>query len=173
MKKRDKTPGPHPTWKRATDYLQDPSSDEGAPEDEDLVHLVRAAAGGSRSIPALQALLQQGAGLARELRCTPDTRATRTVVAAEVVRHLSLATMASSMRLYTAKASERMECSHQVVLYMKACTAAGHFGPRVLVEGLVSRDLTDEVLVSWHDRIRLGVLSTDGGCRPGTEGGVG
>ncbi len=71
-------PGPPLTVKRTTVYLQDPSSDEGAPEVEDVVHLVRAAAGRFCSTPVLQALLQQGAGRARELKCTPDTRATRT-----------------------------------------------------------------------------------------------
>ena len=32
--------------------------------------------------------------------------------------------------------------------------------PLIVVEALVSKDITDEVLVSWHDLIRLGVLSS-------------
>ncbi len=43
---------------------------------------------------------------------------------------------------------------------MKACTEDGRLGPKVLEEALVSRDLSDKVLVSWHDLIRFGVLST-------------
>ncbi len=61
---------------------------------------------------------------------------------------MGLATMAS------------MECSRQASFYMRARTEDDRPGPQVLVEALVSRDLADEVLVSWHDLIRLGVLST-------------
>ena len=109
--------------------MQDPSSDEGAPEVEDVVFLVRAAAGGFCSTPLLQVLLQQGAGRARELKCTPDTKATRMVAAADVVRRLGLVTTASLMWLYTAKAGERMECSRQVAFYNKAHTAASILDP--------------------------------------------
>ncbi len=42
---------------------------------------------------------------------------------ADVVRRLGLATTASSMWLYTAKADERMECSRQVAFYIMA-----HYG---------------------------------------------
>ncbi len=157
-KKRDKTPGPaiRVTKEATPEPWMTEDEDEG---EADLVHLVRSAAGGSRSTPVLRAILRQGPVNAT-IRCTPDTGATRTVVAADMVRRLGLATTASSARLYTAKAGERMECSRQASFYMRAHTEDGRPGPQVLVEALVSRDLTDEVLVSWHDLMRLGILSS-------------
>ena len=82
------------------------------------------------------------------------------LVATDMVRRLGLATMVSSASLYTAKAGERMECSRQASFYMRARTEDGRPGPQVFVEVLVSKDLTIEVLVSWHDLMRLGILSS-------------
>ncbi len=158
-KKRDKTPGP--SVRVTKEASQEPWMTEDESEGEaDLVHLVRAAAGGHRSTPVLRAMIRQGTMRGVEVKCTPDTGATRTVVAADMVRRLGLATTASSARLYTAKAGERMECSRQASFHMRARTTDGRPGPLIVVEALVSKDLTDEVLVSWHDLIRLGVLSS-------------
>ncbi len=157
-KKRDKTPGP--AIRVTKEATQEPCMTEDEDEgDADLVHLVRAAAGGSRSTLVLWATLRQGPVNAT-IRCTPDTGAKRTVVAADMVRRLGLTTTASSARLYTAKAGERMECSQQASFYMRGRTEDGRPGPQVLVEALVSRDLTDEVLVSWHDLMHLSILSS-------------
>ncbi len=111
-----------------------------------------------------------------EVKCTQDTGATRTVVAADMVCRLWLATTASSARLYMATARERMECSRQASFHMRARTADGRPGPLIVVEALVSKDLTDEVLVSWHDLIRLrGYFLHVPSCGrgPGAEGGIG
>ncbi len=48
----------------------------------------------------------------------------RTVVAADIVCRLGLATMASSARLYTSKAGERMESSWPASFHMRAHMAA-------------------------------------------------
>ncbi len=158
-KQRDKTLGP--SVRVTMEASQEPWMTEDKSEGEaDLVHLVRAAAGGHRSTPVLRAMIKQGTMRGVEVKCTPDTWATRTVVAADMVRPLGLATTTSSARLYTAKAGERMECSRQVSFHMRARTADGRPGPLIMVKALVSNDLTDEVLVSWHDLIRLGVLSS-------------
>ena len=69
-------------------------------------------------------------------------------------------TTASSARLNTAMSGERMECSRQASFHMRARTADGRLGPLIVVEVLVSKDLANKVLVSWHDLIRLGVLSS-------------
>ena len=53
-----------------------------------------------------------------------------------------------------------MECSRQASFHMRARTTDGRPGPLIMVEALVSKDLTDEILVSRHDLIRLGVLSS-------------
>ncbi len=121
---------------------------------------MRPAGGGHRSTPVLLAMIKQGTLRGVEVKCTLDTGATRTVVAADMVRRLGLATTASSARLYTAKAGERMECGRQASFHMRTRTADGRPGPLITVEALDSKDLTYEVLVSWHDLIRLGVLSS-------------
>ena len=48
-------------------------------------------------------------------------------------------------------------------------------GPVSVVEALISKNLPDEVLVSWHDFICLGVLSSTfpAGRGPTEAGGVG
>ena len=157
-KNRDKTPGP--SVRVTIEAVKEPwMTGDKDEEDADNVHLVRTAGSGHRSSPVLLATLRQGA-VHKEVRCTPDTGASRTVVAADPVCWFRLATMASFARLYTAKAGERMKCSRQASLYMKARTADGRLEPQVLLEAHVSKDLTDEVLMSWHYLICLGVLST-------------
>ncbi len=158
-KKRDKTPG------LSVRVMMEASQEQWMTEDEDegdadLVHLVQPAASGHRSTPVLRAMIKQGTMLGVEVKCTPDTGATRTVEASVMVRWLGLATAASSAHLNAAKAGERMECSRQASFHMRARTGDGHPGPLIVVKALVSKDLTDEVLVSWHDLIRLGVLSS-------------
>ncbi len=59
-------------------------------EDGDHVHLVRPAAGGNRSTRVLRAMIRQGPIRGVEVKCTPDTGATRTVLAADMVRRLGL-----------------------------------------------------------------------------------
>ena len=157
-KRCDKTPGP--SIRVTKEAAQKPWMAEDEDErDANHIHLVRAAASSFCSIPVLWATLQQGAVLAA-IRYTQDTGAARTVVVAETAHWLGLATTASSARLYTAKAVERMECSRQASFYVRARTEDGRPGPKVMVEALVSKALMDKVLVSWHDLIRLGVLST-------------
>ena len=129
-------------------------------EDGDHVHLVRPAAGGNRSTRVLRAMIRQGPIRGVEVKCTPDTGATRTVLTADMVRRLGLATTASSVRLYTAKAGDRMECCRKASIHMRTRTADGHPKPLVVEEALVSKDLTNEVLMSWHDLICLGLLSS-------------
>ncbi len=159
LKKRDKTPGPSVQVTKET--AQEPwMTEDEDEEDGDHVHLVRAAAGSHSSTPVLRVMIRQDTAHGVEVKCTPDMGATRMVVAADMVHRLKLATTASSARLYTAKAGERMECSRQASFHMRARTADGCPGPLITVEALVSKDLTDEVLVPWHDLIRLKVLSS-------------
>ena len=70
-------------------------------EDEDEgdsyhVHLMWAVASGHRSTPVLRAMIKQGTMRGVEIKCTPDTGASRTVVAAHMVCRLGLTTTASS-----------------------------------------------------------------------------
>ncbi len=76
-------------------------------------------------------------------------------MAADMVRRLGLITTAPTARLYTAKAGERMECSQQAFFHMRARTIDGRPGPLIVVDAIISKDLTDEVLVSWHELICL------------------
>lgn len=48
-----------------------------------------------------------------------------------------------------------MACSRSVILSARTGDRA------VVIDALVNKDLKDNVLVSWHDLIKLGVLSED------------
>ncbi len=84
-KKRDKTPGPSVRVTKETS--QEPWMTEDEDEgDADLVHLVRATARGHRSTLVLCAMIKHSTMRCVEIKCTPDTGATRTVVANDMVR---------------------------------------------------------------------------------------
>ncbi len=71
-KKRDKTPGlsMRVTKKASQELWMTEDESEG---EADLVHLVRAAAGGHSSTPVLCAMIKQGTMRGVEVKCTPDT----------------------------------------------------------------------------------------------------
>ncbi len=50
-----------------------------------------------------------------------------------------------------------MECSRRVEFQARV-DEGGQLGPSATIDALVSRDLKDEVLISWHDLKKLGVL---------------
>ena len=91
-KKRDKTHGSFVRVRKEASREPWMKEDEDK-GDADHVHLVRAA-DKSHSTPVLRAMIKQGTIRGMEIKCTPDTGATRTVVAADVFRRLWLPTPA-------------------------------------------------------------------------------
>jgi transposase InsO family protein len=155
--KRKEGPRPTTPTPRARSTQQpDTEDDTSAEEEEEATALqvrVSRCSGPTKATPSVKLLLRQRGVRYRPVFCTPDTGATRTIVAANVVDRLQLSTTATAAKLYSAKADERMECTRRV-----AFQARVKGGPTVEIDALVSRDLYDDVLISWHDLIALGVL---------------
>ncbi len=104
-----------------------------------------------KATPMLRVKLKQGTRVA-ECDALPDTGTTRTVISLETVRKLGLEWLESdNFELKTATAAEvdvRGTCD------FSAYTSGGETS----ISALVAKDVTDELLVSWHDLIRLGVI---------------
>jgi len=108
----------------------------------------------NRPTPKVQLRVQQGEEKPFTIACTPDTGATRTILAASIVDRHTMLTKPSSARLFSAKEDERMECSRRVTFNARAPG-----GPWHEIRALVSSDLKEDVLLSWHDLIKLGVIA--------------
>ncbi len=72
--------------------------------------------------------------------------------------HLGMAKTAFSVQLYITKVGGRMECRSQSTRVHEGVHFGGALRPPSPGRGLISQDFTDEVLVSWHNLIILGVL---------------
>ena len=82
----------------------------------------------------------------------PDTGATRTVMAYNVARQVGISIDTSRKeRLYAAN-GVLMDCSGFVIL------EASIHGNTVPIDVLISTDISNEILLSWHDLIALGVV---------------
>ncbi len=86
------------------------------------------------------------------IRAMPDTGATRSIISARVARRLGLYLWKSSALINTAS-GQPMHCNSKVLLQ----ASVGDHEP-VSIKALVSRDLTEEMLISWHDLVTLGIL---------------
>jgi transposase InsO family protein len=85
---------------------------------------------------------------------TPDTGATRSVIAKDLMVRMGVPVKATSARLFAAN-GQRMSCEGTVEM------RASCFGVTHVVNALVSSAITNEILLSWHDLQALGVLSYD------------
>ena len=84
---------------------------------------------------------------------TPDTGATRSVVAKNVIDMHCVDIRVTQSRLHTASGAD-MKCNGSVVLYARC----DDVDTEHIVDVLVSEDLRDDVLLSWHDLRALRVL---------------
>ena len=87
---------------------------------------------------------------------TPDTGATRTIVAENVVKEkgfYSRIWRSSGVRLATANGS-RMKCVGSILLAVRNEVT----GANVFIDALVVRDMRNEILLSWHDLVNLCVI---------------
>ena len=85
---------------------------------------------------------------------TPDTGASKTIFAKNIIdgQRINVSPKPDALDLYTA-AGEPMTVNGQVQL------TATFKGKSKLIEGLVSEDLTNEILMSWYDCEDLGSVS--------------
>ncbi len=85
---------------------------------------------------------------------TPDSGATMSVFSASLIQEWGIETSHCFLRLECAKTGETLDSSRQITVQ---CHADG--GPTVEITAIVSSDLASgEILISWHDLVRLGVL---------------
>ena len=91
-----------------------------------------------------------------QFRATPDTGATRTVIAANLLRQHGMDHLIwknKNIKLRAANGSQ-MKCLGNIVLSVQNCAGS----PAAFVDAIVTTDLTDEMLISWHDLINLAIL---------------
>jgi hypothetical protein len=155
------------TWFASSAKASSSSNPDGegeASDDSDAgmdsrVNRIRVARAGP-NIPTPQFTMRAHQGIPSErfrLTCTPDTGATRTIISADLVDRHQMFTRYTKAQLFSAKEGERMECSRKVELHARA-EDGNRSGPSTVIHALVSHDLKNEVLVSWHDLKRMGIL---------------
>ena len=112
----------------------------------------------SRPTPKLHARVRPKRGLAFDFGLTPDTGATRSIIATNLCRQNKVSVKPTSCRLYNASDVE-MKVEGEAILWIE-----GHE-----VNALVSGDLKDEILLSWHDLQTLGVIPRNFPCLPNRD----
>ena len=113
---------------------------------------VRQATGKSRPTPKLQVHFCKGE-TSFVFPATPDTGATRTFMAYNLARkyNLHLTPLHRDEKFYTASGAS-MRCEGTIKLKASAGDAVCY------LDTVVSSELSNEVLLSWHDLIALGVI---------------
>lgn len=81
----------------------------------------------------------------------PDTGAYRTLIAFDVATKFKLPVRSSSVSLRAANGTS-MDCSGSVVL-QAICNDI-----KCYIHAVISKDISNEILLSWHDMINLGLL---------------
>ncbi len=109
----------------------------------------------TRPTPRLHARFRTG-DISFHFNATPDTGATRSIIAQDVLRHHGISfDTSSSLNLFAANGSH-MRCAGTVQLQV---LYDGR--PEIIVDALVSPDLRNEILLSWHDLLALQVIPVD------------
>ncbi|XP_059082489.1 uncharacterized protein LOC131880009 [Tigriopus californicus] len=90
----------------------------------------------------------------KKLLAIPDTGATRTVLPLTAIPDEALI-RPSRTRLSAANGTQM--ASTGAITF----TATVNSGPEAIIDALVSKDLTGPALISWHDLMALGILSSD------------
>lgn len=108
----------------------------------------------NRPTPKLQLELSSVNGTTRTFSfgVTPDTGATRSVVARNILSRYNIEPFSSHSRLFAAN-GEEMQCNGSVKLRVSKS--------KHIINALVSSDIKDEILISWHDLQAIGVISQD------------
>lgn len=106
---------------------------------------------GSHPTPRLQLELSHPSCRSFIQETTPDTGATRTIVALNILKKNNIPIRKASETLYAANGNT-MDCAGTVTLNANAGLAT------TPMDCIVSGDVHDDILVSWHDLQALGVI---------------
>ncbi|KAG1649620.1 Equilibrative nucleoside transporter 4 [Nymphon striatum] len=88
-----------------------------------------------------------------EFSATPDTGATRSIIANNILSQHNIPFKSTSCRLFAANGNE-MSCPGQVRLKVDS-----H-----IINAVVSSDLNNEILISWHDLKALNIIPSNFPC---------
>ncbi len=116
--------------------------------------VVARSCGGSKPTPRMNVTVRHGRKTFN-FSATPDTGATKSIIAYNVVQKYQLQYVTTSQKLVAAN-QEPMAVVGCISLSVKA-----KGGQEVVVDALISPDLSNEMLVSWHDLIAMGVIRDD------------
>ena len=142
---------PKPTSRAAS------PSGASAPENKvSSVRVIRAAkqGSGSKPTPKVEVRFSQENGPSFDYQVIPDTGATRTVIAKNVMDKFSVPVTRKKEVLRAAN-GQPMSCVGTVLLEAQVR------GKTVFVDAIVSKDLQDKILLSWHDMANLGIISSN------------
>ena len=152
----------HVCLSRSTDSQKDKSrqnsrapSRSSSPQPPAKTSLVRSCRGQSKPTPRFMTIVESSCGKVFECMSTPDTGATRSVIAFNIIKKHGIKYKEEEEPLYNAS-NDRMKCEGSIVIVVSVTD-----GPKVTINALVSSDLNDEILISWHDMISLGILHVD------------
>ena len=111
----------------------------------------------SKPTPKAQVLIADEQGRRQfTYKATPDTGATRSIISADVIAQHGLADMiwkGQNIRLRAANGTY-LKCLGNIILTMKSATRS----EAAFVDAIVTSDMHDEMLISWHDLMNLGIL---------------
>ena len=105
----------------------------------------------SKPTPRLTVTFTHASGKSFEFRATPDTGAWRTIISEDVAKRYGIPIEEDKMKLIAANDTV-MKVVGGVSLDAKCWAGKG------VVKCLVTTDMTDDVLMSWHDLINMGIL---------------
>ena len=116
--------------------------------------LVRAIFQGSRPTPKLEMAFSPADGRPFKMSITPDTGATRTIIALDVMNQHGIAFDQNIRNERLFNASNDQMCVNGTVMMPT------QFGDTSkIIDALVSKDIQNEILVSWHDLEDLKAIS--------------
>jgi len=114
----------------------------------------------NRPTPKLSVRFAARGGKEFDYDVVPDTGATRSIVALDVIeRHGIEVDTSQKIRLTTAN-KQLMACSGTVQLVVKDRDVHD-----IIIDAIVSQELSEEFLMSWHDLVAMGVIPDGFPCR--------
>ena len=157
MEARSRGPSRHQSRAPSRQASRSPSPRRGSPSPERrraMVVRAKKASSKNKPTPKVQMRFRPSKGQPFDFAVTPDTGATRTIIAHNLLRKHRIPFRNIEEKLYAANGTE-MKCQGSLTVSVQS------EGGQDEVDAIVSSDLEDEILLSWHDLIRLGVLPGD------------
>jgi len=110
----------------------------------------------SRPTPMMRnvMIIPDGQGTACKKDCLPDTGCTQSLISEDIVRETGMKIDTNTKKKIRAVNDQKLECSGT------ATFTAKYEGRTAVVSALVSSSIQDEILLSWKELVKLGVIPT-------------